>query len=62
MAADQNTHPSRDHAAAPDAQPTTMINLRYVALLLGPGPVWSVAAFAQGFSAKGMPVGNRPIP
>ena len=30
--------------------------------LLGPGPVWSVAAFAQGFTAKGVPTGNRPIP
>jgi hypothetical protein len=35
MAADQNTHASRDHAATPDTEPTTMINLRYVAL--GPG-------------------------
>src|SRR6266851_3132040 len=34
MAADQNTHASRDHAATPDTQPTTMINLRYVALML----------------------------
>jgi hypothetical protein len=31
-------------------------------LALGLGPVWSVAAFAQGFTAKGMPTGNRPIP
>jgi hypothetical protein len=27
-----------------------------------PGPVWLVAAFAQGFTAKAMPAGNRPIP
>jgi hypothetical protein len=32
MAADQNTRPSHDHAATPDTQHTTMINLRYVAL------------------------------
>jgi hypothetical protein len=32
MAADQNTHARRDHAATPDTQPTTMINLGYVAL------------------------------
>jgi hypothetical protein len=32
MAADQNTHASRDHAAAPRTRLTYMINLRYVAL------------------------------
>jgi hypothetical protein len=32
MAADQNTHTRRDHAATPDTRPTTMINLGYVAL------------------------------
>jgi hypothetical protein len=32
MAADQNTHPSRDHAATPGTQPKPKINLRYVAL------------------------------
>jgi len=32
MAADQNTRASRNHAAAPDTKPTTMINLSYVAL------------------------------
>jgi hypothetical protein len=34
MAADPSTHASSDHAATPDTQPTTMINLRYVALAL----------------------------
>jgi hypothetical protein len=36
MAADQNTHARRDHAATPDTQPTTMINLGYVALVQRP--------------------------
>jgi hypothetical protein len=32
MAADQNTHVSRNHAAMPNTQHTLMINLRYMAL------------------------------
>jgi len=48
MAADQNTRTRRDHAASPDTQPATMINLGYVALRLGQGRLWPNQASPEG--------------
>jgi hypothetical protein len=49
-------------APPPAAAPQSYQNRRHRHDCRDPGPVWSVAAFAQGFTAKGMPAGNRPIP